>query len=145
MKVVIQRVANAECIIDGNEVGKTGFGYLLLVGFKEGDQFNTLSKMVKKIANLRIFEDENGKMNLNLYEVKGTILSISQFTLYANLSKGNRPSFTDSMEPVQAKIMYHQFNDLLRQAGFVVSEGVFGAHMDISLTNCGPVTIIIEL
>ncbi|HOH18313.1 MAG TPA: D-aminoacyl-tRNA deacylase, partial [Bacilli bacterium] len=119
-------------------------GYLLLVGFKKGDHFDVLPKMVKKIANLRIFEDENGKMNLSLHEVKGSILSISQFTLYANLSKGNRPSFTESMEPNQARIMYHQFNELLKQEGFPILEGLFGAHMDLSFTNSGPVTIIIE-
>lgn len=144
MKVIIQRVSQAQCVVNSQTVGQIASGYLLLVGFHNHDQFDILPKMVNKIANLRIFEDENGKMNLSLPEVRGSILSISQFTLYADLSKGNRPSFTESMEPIQAKILYQQFNDLLRQKGFAVSEGVFGAHMDLTFTNSGPVTIILE-
>jgi D-tyrosyl-tRNA(Tyr) deacylase len=145
MKVVIQRVSHASCVVDNQEVGKIKQGYLLLVGFQNKDTFDVLPKMVKKIVNLRIFEDDNQKMNLSIQDVQGEILSISQFTLYANLQKGNRPSFTDSLAPENAIILYNQFNGLLKQSGLTVEQGVFGAHMDIQFTNSGPVTIIIEL
>ena len=108
------------------------------------DNDDILVKAVKKISNLRIFEDEAGKMNLNLQTVGGEILSISQFTLYANTNEGNRPSFVDAMKPDEAKRLYLKFNEMLRQNGFNVYEGIFGAHMDIRLLNDGPVTIEYE-
>ncbi|HBP25584.1 MAG TPA: D-tyrosyl-tRNA(Tyr) deacylase [Acholeplasmatales bacterium] len=144
MKVVLQRVKYAKCTVENQVTGKIDFGYLLLVGFKTGDTAEILPKMVKKIANLRVFEDENGKMNKSLGDVKGGILSISQFTLYADLSGGNRPSFTHALQPDAAKALYLAFGTQLRSLGIPVEEGVFGAHMDLEFTNDGPVTIIIE-
>ena len=144
MRIVLQRVKEASCTVDGKITGKIGVGYMLLVGFTNGDNIQTLEKAVKKITNFRIFEDENGKMNLNLKTVNGDILSISQFTLYANTSEGNRPSFTEAMNPVEAKELYLKFNEMLRANGFNVYEGIFGAHMEIRLFNDGPVTINFE-
>lgn len=144
MRVVLQRVKNASCTVDNKITGQIENGYLLLVGFTDGDNEILLDKAVKKISGLRIFEDENGKMNLNLQTVKGSILSISQFTLYANTNDGNRPSFTSAMHPDFAKPLYLLFNEKLRKQGFVVEEGIFGAHMEIKLLNDGPCTIIYE-
>jgi len=144
MKVVLQRVKNAKCAVGNQVTGQIKNGYLLLVGFKNGDTAEILPKMVKKIANLRVFEDENGKMNKSLGDVKGGILSISQFTLYADLSGGNRPSFTNALPPDAAKPLYLAFGNQLRSLGIPVAEGIFGAHMDLEFTNDGPVTIIIE-
>jgi len=144
MRIVLQRVTNASCTVDGVITGQIEKGYLLLVGFTNGDNETKLDKAVKKIGGLRIFEDENGKMNLNLQTVKGNILSISQFTLYANTNDGNRPSFTEALHPDLAKPLYLKFNEKLRSLGFVVEEGIFGAHMEIKLLNDGPCTIIYE-
>lgn len=144
MRVVLQRVTSASCTVDGVITGQIDKGYLLLVGFTNGDDESKLDKAVKKIGGLRIFEDENGKMNLNLQTVGGNILSISQFTLYANTNDGNRPSFTEAMHPDFAKPLYLKFNEKLRNLGFVVEEGIFGAHMEIKLLNDGPCTIIYE-
>lgn len=144
MKVVLQRVKHASCTVDNVITGQIEKGYLLLVGFTNGDNVEKLDKAVKKISGLRIFEDENQKMNLNLEKVNGKILSISQFTLYANTNEGNRPSFIDALNPVEAKKLYLSFNEKLKSMDFVVEEGVFGAHMDIELLNDGPCTIIYE-
>ena len=144
MRVVLQRVDRASCTVDGKITGKIAKGYLLLVGFTNGDNIQIVNKAAKKIANLRIFEDENHKMNLNLDTVKGSILSISQFTLYANTNEGNRPSFVDALNPQEAIVLYDLFNKELRNYGFIVEEGIFGAHMDIELLNSGPVTIIYD-
>ncbi|CCY06935.1 MAG: D-aminoacyl-tRNA deacylase [Coprobacillus sp.] len=144
MKVVLQRVKHASCTVENVITGQIEKGYLLLVGFTNGDNVEKLDKAVKKISGLRIFEDENQKMNLNLEKVNGKILSISQFTLYANTNEGNRPSFIDALNPVEAKKLYLSFNEKLRSMDFVVEEGVFGAHMDIELLNDGPCTIIYE-
>lgn len=144
MRVILQRVAHSSCTVDGVVTGKIDKGYLLLVGFTHNDSIKNLEKAVKKISGLRIFEDENHKMNLNLETVKGSILSISQFTLYANTNEGNRPSFVEAMNPNEAKELYLKFNQMLRDKGFVVEEGIFGAHMEIDLLNDGPVTIIYE-
>lgn len=144
MKVVLQRVAYAKCTVDGVVTGECKKGYMLLVGYTHTDTTETNKKMAKKIANLRIFEDENGKMNLNIFQVGGSILSISQFTLYANTNEGNRPSFVEAMKPDLAKELYEDFNDELRSLGLSVSCGVFGAHMEIELLNDGPVTITLE-
>ena len=144
MKVVLQRVKHASCTVEGSITGQIEKGYLLLVGFTNGDNREKLDKAVKKISGLRVFEDENQKMNLNLEKVNGKILSISQFTLYANTNEGNRPSFVEALNPIEAKELYLLFNEKLRALGFIVEEGVFGAHMDIELLNDGPCTIIYE-
>ncbi len=145
MKVIIQRVKNASCIVENKIVGSIEHGIMLLVGFTHTDSINVLNQMAKKIANLRIFEDENGKMNLNLASVSGSILSISQFTLYADTQKGNRPSFVDSMRPEYAKPLYEKFNQILRdEYHFIVEEGIFGADMALDIICDGPVTIQLE-
>ena len=144
MKVILQRVKFAKCTVDNNVTGSIKDGYMLLVGYTHTDNAETNQKMAKKIANLRTFEDENGKMNLDIKKIGGNILSISQFTLYANTSEGNRPSFVNAMNPVDANELYHEFNDCLRQYGLIVEEGIFGAHMEIELLNDGPVTICLE-
>lgn len=144
MRVILQRVKHAKCLVNNVITGEIEQGYLLLVGFTHHDNLEKINKMAKKIANLRIFEDENGKMNLSILEVRGKILSISQFTLYANLASGNRPSFTESLNPVEAKKLYHDFNQTLRTYGLTVEEGVFGEHMELDFVNNGPVTINLE-
>lgn len=144
MRVVIQRVKEASCTVADKLVSSINGGYLLLVGFTHDDNEEKMKKMAKKIANLRIFEDEMGKMNLNIQSVGGEVLSISQFTLYANTNDGNRPSFTSSMNPELADDLYKKFNQELRTYGLVVKEGIFGASMQIGLINDGPVTINLE-
>jgi D-tyrosyl-tRNA(Tyr) deacylase len=144
MRVVIQRVKEAACIVENKLISEIKHGFLILVGFTHKDTEAEIKKMAKKIANIRIFEDEAGKMNLNILSVKGEILSISQFTLYANTLDGNRPSFIESMHPVQAEELYKKFNEELRNYGINVLEGIFGASMQISLINDGPVTINLE-
>ncbi|HHU24837.1 MAG: D-aminoacyl-tRNA deacylase [Bacilli bacterium] len=142
MKVVVQRVKKASCIVDGHVVSQIGKGYLLLVGFTHGDTIEEAKKMAKKISNLRIFEDENQKMNLSIQTIKGEILSISQFTLYADTEKGNRPSFVDSMNPDEASKLYEEFNQILESEYHIpVKAGVFGAHMELAIVCDGPVTI----
>ena len=143
MKVIVQIAKNAQCVVDNKITGSIDFGYMLLVGFKEGDDINTINKMIKKIINLRIFKDEQGKMNLNIKQVNGKILSISQFTLYANPNDGNRPSFIDALSPDKATVLYDKFNELLRKE-VEVQTGIFGAEMEISFTNMGPCTIALE-
>ncbi len=143
MKIVIQRAVNAKCVIDGEVVSKIDKGLVLLVGLGKDDTDVDLDWYVKKIANMRIFEDENQKMNLSVADVGGEILSISQFTLYANCIKGNRPSFVDALEPNRAKKTYDEFNQKLN--GLVPTHtGEFGADMKIDFINDGPVTIILE-
>ncbi len=144
MRTIIQRVNNAKCVIDNNLQGEINYGLLVFVGFTEGDSLEQIEKMAKKIANLRIFNDENDKMNKSVLDVRGKILSISQFTLYANTFSGNRPSFIEAMEPNKAHMMYDLFNKELHKYNIDVETGVFGAEMMISLTNCGPVTISLE-
>lgn len=145
MRVVLQRVTNASLKIDGKLYSEIGVGYLLLVGFTDGDDLAKVNKLAQKIVNLRVFSDENNKMNLNLAAVGGAILSVSQFTLYADPFSGNRPSFGKAMASGQANKLYDQFNEALKRHGVVVKTGVFGAMMDISFTNNGPVTIIYDL
>ncbi len=144
MKVIVQRVMKAHCVVDQETVSAIGQGFVLLVGFEQGDQMEQLEWMAQKIAKLRIFEDHQEKMNLDLQQVQGEILSISQFTLAAEVTKGNRPSFVKAMEAQQAQSYFTIFNEKLRSQGLVVKEGVFQAHMEIHLVNDGPVTIIIE-
>lgn len=144
MRTVIQRVSHASVTIDGNVHGKIEKGYMILVGMHDADDEEDVKKMAVKIANLRIFEDENGKMNLNLKQVDGSVLSISQFTLYADCHKGNRPSFNGSGDPVHAEKLWHLFNEEMRKLGFHVEEGIFGADMKVELLNDGPVTIVLD-
>lgn len=144
MKILIQRVLNASVSIDGKLINKIDKGYMLLVSFTNNDDIEIAQKMANKLTNLRIFEDNEGKTNLSLKDVNGEILSISQFTLYASLKKGNRPSFLDSMKGEDAIILYDKFNELLRNNGFNVKCGVFGADMKVSLINDGPFTIMMD-
>lgn len=146
MRVLLQRVNHAKCIVQGKVVSESKKGYLLLVGFTHTDTIENVKKAAKKVANLRVFEDENGKMNLDLKAVFGTILCISQFTLYADVQKGNRPSFTEAMNPTDANNLYLQFCNILRnEYQLEVEEGIFGAHMVLDFQNDGPVTISIEV
>lgn len=144
MKLVIQRVTHSSCEIDGKISGKSDKGYMVLVGMGPGDNEATVEKMALKMIKLRVFEDENGKMNKSIVDIGGNILSISQFTLYADCTGGNRPSFSGAMEPGEAKRLYLYFNDYLRSQGMHVEEGIFGADMKISLQNDGPITIILD-
>lgn len=144
MRVIVQKALNASCTVSDSITGKIDKGYMLLVGFTHSDTIENCKKMASKIAKLRIFEDSDDKMNLNIKDVNGKILSISQFTLYANPNDGNRPSFTDAMRPDEASALYKEFNNCLRNEGLVVEEGIFQAHMLISFTNDGPTTIILE-
>lgn len=144
MRLVIQRVSEASCKVDGNITGSINKGFMILVGIGLDDDKVTIEKMANKVAKLRIFEDENEKMNLDLNSVNGDILSISQFTLYADTSKGNRPSFNLARKGEEAKELYDYFNEYLRSLGFKVETGIFGADMKISLLNDGPVTIVLD-
>ena len=144
MKVVLQRVKSADVAIDGEIVGKIGIGYVLLVGISDTDTEADLDYLVRKITKLRVFEDTVGKMNLAIGDVAGQILSISQFTLYADTKKGNRPSFTKAGQPEFANKLYQLFNEKLRNTGLTVATGEFGANMQIQLINDGPVTIIFD-
>lgn len=143
MKVVIQRVKEAQVTIDDELVGDISQGLLLLVGVGPDDEQEDLDYAVRKIINMRIFSDDMGKMNLSVQDIKGSILSVSQFTLFAETKKGNRPAFTGAAKPDKAEKMYLDFNEALAQ--FVpVETGVFGADMQVSLVNDGPVTIILD-
>ncbi|MBT0910507.1 D-aminoacyl-tRNA deacylase [Streptococcus lutetiensis] len=143
MKVVIQRVKEAQVTIDDELVGDISQGLLLLVGVGPDDEQEDLDYAVRKITNMRIFSDDMGKMNLSIQDIKGSILSVSQFTLFAETKKGNRPAFTGAAKPDKAEKMYLDFNEALAQ--FVpVETGVFGADMQVSLVNDGPVTIILD-
>ncbi|MCE4956204.1 D-aminoacyl-tRNA deacylase [Macrococcoides caseolyticum] len=143
MRVVLQKVKKAS-VTAGEYYQSIEMGYCLLVGIGANTTDEDLKVVAKKIANTRIFEDDNGKMNLSIHDVGGQILSISQFTLLANVKKGNRPSFTNAKSPEIAQQMYEKFNDYLRDEGLIVHPGVFGAMMAIELVNDGPVTIIFE-
>ena len=143
MKVVVQRVKEASVSVDNKAIGKINNGYMLLVSFTLGDNEEVIDYMVKKIINLRIMDDENGVMNRNIIDTKGSILSISQFTLYADTKKGNRPSYIKALNGLEAIKLYDLFNKKLSEF-LHVETGKFGADMDISLINSGPVTIILE-
>lgn len=144
MRLVIQRVANAKVDVDGKTVGQIGKGFMVLCGITHTDTEAEADYLAKKLCNLRVFEDENEKMNLSLKDVGGELLIISQFTLYANTKEGNRPSFIDAARPDQANPLYEYFMKKCTEYGIKVEKGVFGAHMDVSLLNDGPVTIIME-
>lgn len=143
MKFLVQRVSNAQVEVDNKIVGKISKGYMVLVGIKQGDTVKEADFLIRKLLNLRIFEDENDKMNLSIKEVGGEILLISQFTLYGNTEKGNRPSFIESAKPEEAIPLYEYIINKLRE-NIKVETGIFGAKMDVSLTNHGPVTILLE-
>ena len=145
MRVVVQRCTRAEVRIDGAVVGTIGRGFMLLVGVTDGDTKEEADVLAKKVAQMRVFEDEQGKMNLSLHEVGGAILSISQFTLYADCKKGNRPSFIKAARPETAAPLYDYFNEVLRsQYGLQVETGRFGADMKVDFINDGPVTILLD-
>ncbi len=143
MRVVVQRSKDSSVIIDGKVNEAIDKGYVLLVGFTFGDTKEIASKMALKIANLRVFSDNDDKLNLSLKDINGEILSISQFTLYAKLN-GRRPSFTKALNYGEAKDLYDYFNEELRNLGINVKTGVFGADMTVNITNDGPITIIID-
>ncbi|GEM03770.1 D-aminoacyl-tRNA deacylase [Halolactibacillus miurensis] len=144
MRVVLQRSKEAKVVVDGKVTGQIDFGLVLLVGVTQDDSVDDVDYLVKKIPHLRIFEDEAGKMNHSLMDVGGSILSISQFTLYGDTRKGRRPNFMAAAKPTQAEELYNQFNQQLMDAGVHVETGVFGEMMDVSLTNDGPVTLIVD-
>jgi D-tyrosyl-tRNA(Tyr) deacylase len=144
MKVVLQRVSEARVTVDEQVVGEIGAGLMLLVGVGQEDTEQDLVWMADKLAGLRIFEDEAGKMNLSVEDVKGAILSVSQFTLYGDCRKGKRPNFMGAARPELAESYYEQFNERLRSRGLRVETGRFGAMMDVSLVNDGPVTLILD-
>ncbi len=144
MKLVVQVVKEARVLVDSEIVGSINKGYLILVGFKQGDNLDVVKKLAKKVHDLRIFADENDKLNLSIVDVGGEILSVSQFTLYADVTKGRRPSFSESAPAASAKELYESFNQELRNYGLEVSTGIFQAQMEVELINDGPLTIIFD-
>lgn len=144
MRVLVQRSGNASVKVDGSIIGQIDNGLVLLVGFTDGDNLDIVKNLAKKCVNLRIFPDENDVMNKSLLEFGGDILSVSQFTLYGDAKKGNRPSYINAMKNEDAIPLYEAFNEELRTYGIKVETGVFGADMDVSLTNIGPTTIWLE-
>lgn len=144
MRVVLQRSKKASVTVDGDITGAIISGYVLLVGITHEDTEKDADYLAGKIAQLRLFEDEEGKMNRSILDNGGEILSISQFTLYGDVKKGRRPSFTSAARPETAEPLWQAFNDALRHQGLVVETGVFGAMMDVQLVNDGPVTILVE-
>ena len=143
MRVLVQRSKNSKVTIDGKVNGSIEHGYVLLVGFTEGDNETIIDKMINKILNLRIFEDENGKMNSSILDTGGSILSISQFTLYANAKEGRRPSFVEALNPTDASNLYDIFNNKLKNM-IHTETGIFGADMKVEIYNDGPVTIMLD-
>lgn len=143
MRVLVQRCSNAKCVVKDKLISEIDDGLMLLVGFTDNDNKDTILKMVNKVINLRIFPDSDGVMNLSILDTKGSILSISQFTLYADTTKGNRPSYIKTMGGEKAKLLYEYFNKCLNEY-VPCKAGIFGADMEISLTNMGPTTIMLE-
>lgn len=144
MKIVLQRVKKASVSVRNEIVGKIGRGICLLVGFEQGDRESDAQYLAKKIVDLRIFPDEQGKMNRSLLDVQGEVLAVSQFTLAGSLKKGRRPSFDKAEEPHRAEHLFRYFIDQIRKTGLRVETGIFGAVMDVSLVNDGPVTFILQ-
>lgn len=144
MRAVVTRVASAKVTVDGQVTGQIDRGYLVLLGVGPADTSETAQKLAEKICNLRVFEDEDGKMNLNLAQIGGKLLVVSQFTLYAD-TKSRRPSFSGAAGPELASKLYEQFMEYCRENGFEVQHGVFGAHMDVESVNDGPVTILFDI
>jgi D-tyrosyl-tRNA(Tyr) deacylase len=143
MRVLVQRCKNGFCSVRGEKIASIDKGLVLLVGFTDGDSKDTIDWMVNKICNLRIFPDDDGVMNLSILDVEEKILSISQFTLYADTKKGNRPSYIKAMNGAKAKLLYDYFNKKLREK-VSLATGVFGEDMEIGLVNMGPTTILLE-
>lgn len=144
MKLIIQRVNNAKVEVDNKTVGKINEGFLVLLGVKKGDTKSQVDYLVEKLCNLRVFTDENYKMNLSICDIKGDLLIISQFTIYADCTHGNRPSFIEAEEPKKAEELYEYFKTKCKEKVKHVESGIFGAIMKVSLINDGPVTIILE-
>lgn len=144
MKLVIQRVKKAEVIVENKKIGEIEKGFLVLIGITHDDNKEKAEYLAKKLCKLRVFEDENKKMNLALKDINGELLIVSQFTLYANCLEGNRPSFIEAAKPDIAKEIYEYFCDICKKQNIKVEKGIFGADMKVSLINDGPVTIILE-
>ena len=144
MRIIVQRCKEASVTVDNKVVGKIDKGLLLFVGFTEGDNSNNIDYMVDKVINLRIFDDENGIMNKSLLDVSGSILSVSQFTLYADANKGRRPSYINALSGNLAIALYEEFNNKIKDKNIPIETGIFGADMQVKLTNDGPITIILE-
>ena len=144
MRVLVQRCKYARVSVDKKIVGEIDNGIMALVGFTDGDDINKINYMVDKLINLRIFDDENGVMNKSLMDTNGSILSVSQFTLYADTSKGRRPSYVNAMKGEESSKLYDLFNSKLREIGINVGAGIFGADMEVELLNDGPVTVMLE-
>ncbi|NLW25527.1 MAG: D-tyrosyl-tRNA(Tyr) deacylase [Clostridia bacterium] len=144
MRAVIQRVKKGSVKVEGKRVGEIGTGLVILLGVTHDDTDEDAKYLAEKICNLRIFEDEEGKLNLSLLDIGGAILSVSQFTLYGDCRKGRRPSFTDAAHPEKAKELYEVFNKLLVEKGIKVETGVFQAYMEVEIINDGPVTMLLD-
>ncbi len=144
MKLVIQRVTHAKVTVEGKVTGEIEKGFLVLVGIKQGDTKQQADYLVRKLCNLRVFSDENGKMNLSIKDVNGSLLIVSQFTLYGDCKDGNRPSFIQAAKPDEAIPLYEYFCDKCSENEIKVEKGIFGADMKVELLNDGPVTIVIE-
>jgi len=144
MRIIVQNVTRAFCEVNQKIVGSISRGFCLFVGFTNGDNKEVVSKMANKLLSLRLFDDENGKTNLSLKDVNGEILSISQFTLYASVKDGRRPSFVGALNQKEASELYDYFNQCLKDAGYKVETGIFGAMMKIDLVNDGPFTTILD-
>ena len=144
MRLVIQRSKDASVTVDNKVVGKIDSGLVILVGFTEGDNEEIIDKMINKVINLRIFDDENGVMNKSLLDVGGSILSISQFTLYADTRKGRRPSYIKALRGEESTVLYDKWNQNLIKTGIIIETGIFGADMKVSLINDGPITIVMD-
>ncbi|MBQ0152040.1 MAG: D-tyrosyl-tRNA(Tyr) deacylase [Chryseobacterium sp.] len=144
MKTVVQRVSQANVVVDGNTVGVIDKGFMLLVGIDENDEKSDADWLVQKILNLRVFADENEKLNHSILDIKGEILCISQFTLIADYKKGNRPSFIKAAKPDKAIPLFEYFKEQLAKSELKIESGIFGADMKVSLTNDGPVTIVMD-
>lgn len=144
MKLLVQRVQNAKVVVENKTVGEIGKGFLVLCGITHSDTEKEADYLANKLCNLRVFEDENEKMNLSIKDIEGELLIVSQFTLYADCASGNRPSFTNAAKPEQANSLYEYFMQKCKEQNINVQKGIFGAHMEISLLNDGPVTIMLE-
>lgn len=144
MRAVVQRVQSSKVTVEGEIIGEIGAGLLVLLGVTDSDTASDAKYLAAKIANLRIFEDDKGKMNRSVLDIGGSILSVSQFTLYGDCRQGRRPSFTQAANPVFANNLYEQFNDFLREEGVKVAVGKFQAHMEVALINDGPVTMLLD-
>lgn len=144
MKVVIQRVSESEVVVENQSIGKIGKGFMLLIGIDESDEKQDADWLVQKILNLRVFGDEEGKLNLSILDIKGELLCISQFTLIADYKKGNRPSFIKAAKPDKAIPLFEYFKEEIAKSGLKTESGIFGADMKVSLINDGPVTIVMD-